>query len=97
MDGFESRLKSAVQISETFYAAIATHPRIGIERIPNGTNLTRVTFKSGSVADVAKKLGERGIAMSGPTGPATLTFGVNETWNRMSAADLIRSFEYALA
>ena len=96
MDGFEGRLKSAVQTSETFYAAMAKHPRLGIERIPNGTNLTRVTFKGVSVADVAKKLGERGIAMSGPAGPGTITMGVNETWNRMPATDLIRAFELAL-
>jgi threonine aldolase len=97
MDGFEARLKSAVQTSETFYTAIAKHPRIGIERIPNGTNLTRVTFKGVNAAVVAKKLSEHGIAMSGPDAPATLTFGVNETWNRMSAADLIRAFEQSLA
>jgi threonine aldolase len=97
MDGFAARLKSAVQTSETFYAAIAKHPRIGIERIPNGTNLTRVTFKGVSAADVAKRLGERGIAMSGPAAPATITFGVNETWNRMSPADLLDAFERSLA
>jgi len=97
MDGFEARLKSAVQTSETFYAAIAKHPRIGIERIPNGTNLTRVTFKGVSAADVAKRLGERGIAMSAPAGPATITMGVNETWNRLSPADLIDAFERSLA
>ena len=96
MDGFEGRLKSAVQISETFYSAMAKHPRITIERIPNGTNLTRVTFKGVSAADVAKQLAERGVAMSAPREPATLTFGVNETWNRMPAADLIRAFEQAL-
>ena len=96
MDGFEGRLKSAVQISETFYSAMAKHPRITIERIPNGTNLTRVTFKGISAADVAKQLAERGVAMSAPREPATLTFGVNETWNRMPAADLIRAFEQAL-
>jgi threonine aldolase len=97
MDGFGGRLKSAVQTSETFYAAMAKHPRLGIERIPGGTNLTRVSFKGVSVVDVAKRLGERGIAMSGPAAPATITFGVNETWNRMSAADLIRAFEQSLA
>ena len=96
MDGFEGRLKSAVQISETFYTALAKHPRIGIERIANGTNLTRVTFKGVSVAEVGKRLAERGIAMSGPQGPGTITFAVNETWNRMSAADLTRAFEQAL-
>ena len=97
MEGFEGRLKSAVETSETFYAAMAKHPRIGIERIANGTNLTRVTFKDVSAVDVARRLGERGIAMSAPHGSATITFGVNETWNRLKAADLIRAFEQALS
>ena len=97
MDGFEGRLKSAVQTSETFYSAIAKHPRVTIERIPNGTNLTRLTFKGVDASAVARKLGERGIAMSAPAGPATITVGVNETWNRMPAADLIRAFEDSLA
>ena len=96
MDGFEGRLKTAVQTSETFYLAMANHPKLTIERIPNGTNLTRVSFKGVSAADVAKRLGERGIAMSAPAGPATITFGVNETWNRMSAADMVRAFEQSL-
>ena len=96
MAGYEARLTSAVQNSETLYAAMAKHPRLGIERISNGTNLTRVTFKDTNAADVAKRLGERGIAMSAPAGPATITLAVNETWNRSSAADLIRAFEQAL-
>jgi threonine aldolase len=96
MDGFEGRLKSAVQTSETFYAAMAKHPRIGIERIPNGTNLTRVSFTGVSAADVAKRLADRGVAMSGPPGAATVTFGVNETWNRLPATELIRAFELSL-
>ena len=96
MEGFEGRLKSAVQTSETVYAALATHPRLAIERIPNGTNLTRLTFKGVSAADVARKLGERGILMSAPAGPATITLAVNETWARMPAADLITAFERAL-
>ena len=97
MDGFEDRLKSAVQISETFYSAMARHPRVAIERIPNGTNLTRVTLKGVTAADVAKRLAERGVAMSVPPSGVTIGFSVNETWNRMSAVDLIRAFEQALA
>ena len=96
MDGFEGRLKSAVQISETFYAAMSKHPRLAIERIPNGTNLTRVTFKGINAADVAKRLADRGVAMSGPAKSATITFGVNETWNRLPAAELIDAFEISL-
>jgi threonine aldolase len=97
MDGFEERLKSAVTVSETFYSAMAKHPRIALERIPNGTNLTRVMFKGVNAAGVAKRLAERGIAMSAPSGAATVTFGVNETWNRMTAADLVRAFEQSLS
>lgn len=96
MDGFEGRLRSAVQASETFYAALAKHPRLGIERIPGGTNLTRVAFKGLSGAEAAKRLGERGISMSPPAGSATVTFAVNETWTRLPVADLIRAFEQAL-
>ena len=97
MDGFEDRLKSAVNVSETFYSAMAKHPRIAIERIPNGSNVTRVTFKGVNAAGVAKRLAERGIAMSAPSGATTVTFGVNETWNRMTAADLIRAFAQSLS
>ena len=97
MDGFEGRLKSAVQHSENFYAAMAKHPRMAVERIPNGTNVTRVTFKGVSATDVARRLAERGIGMPAPPGAATVTLSVNETWNRMPAADLIRAFEQSLA
>jgi len=95
MDGFEGRLKSAVQASEAFYSAIGRHPKIGIERVPYGTNLTRVTFRGVSAAGVATRLAERGIAMSAPPGAATVTLAVNETWHRIAAADLIRAFEQA--
>ena len=96
MDGFEGRLKSAVQTSETFYAAMAKHPKLGIERIPNGTNLTRISFKGVNAQEVGKRLAERGIAMSAPAGAVTITFGVNETWSRMPVADLIAAFERSL-
>ena len=96
MEGFEGRLKAAVKTSETFYSAMAQHPRVGIERIPNGTNLARVTFKGVNPADVARRLAERGVAMPATPGATTLTLTVNETWNRMTAADLVRAFEEAL-
>jgi len=97
MDGFEGRLKSAVDTSEMFYAAMAKHPRVSIERIPDGTNLTRVSFKGIGAATVAKRVAERGVAMSASPMATAVTLGVNETWNRMIAADLIQAFEQALA
>jgi len=97
MDGFEARLKSAVQISETFYSTIAKHPRVSIERIPDGTNLTRVSFKGIGAATVAKRIAERGVAMSASPIATTVTLGVNETWNRMTATELTQAFEQSLA
>jgi len=96
MAGFDGRLKSAVQVSEAFYTAIARHPRVAIERIPNGTNLTRITFKGVTAAVVAARLAERGVRLPAAAGQATVTLGVNETWNRTTATDLIRAFEQSL-
>ncbi len=97
MDGFEGRLKSAVAVSEDFYTAIATHPRVKVERVPNGTNLTRVTLSGVAPATVATRLAARGVLMpSVPAGQSTVTLGVNETWNRLTATELTRAFEQAL-
>jgi threonine aldolase len=97
MDGFEGRLKSAVQISETFYSAMSKHPRLAIERISNGTNVTRVTFKGADGAQVARRLSERGILISLPAGSSSTVLGVNETWNRLRARELIDAFEKSLS
>jgi threonine aldolase len=96
MDGFDARLNTAVQASETLYAVLTKHPRVVLERVPSGTNLTRVTFKGTTAAEVSRRLRDRGVAMPGPAGAATITLAVNETWNRMSAADLIDAFEKSL-
>jgi threonine aldolase len=97
MDGFVDRLKSAVRVSEDFYSAIGRHPRIGISRLPNGTNLARVTLKHADPRAVAQRLSERGIRIPGASAEGAVTLGVNETWNRTTAADLARAFEQALA
>ena len=85
MDGFVDRLKTAVKVSEDFYTALASHPRVALERIPNGTNVTRVTVKQADLSAVAGRLAEQGVRLpaAGPGGVVTL--GVNETWNRVSA------------
>ena len=55
-----------------------------------------VGYADPATTDVAKRLADRGVAMSGPAKPATITFGVNETWNRLPAAELIDAFEKSL-
>ena len=82
MDGFLDRLKSAVRVSEDFYTAIARHPKVSVSRIPNGTNVTRLTLKGANVPAVRKKLLDRHIEMPGGSPEGVVTLGVNETWNR---------------
>ena len=96
MDGFLDRLKSALRVSEDFYTAIARHPKVSVSRIPNGTNLTRLTLKGANVAAVRNKLRDRHIEMPGGSPDGVVTLGVNETWNRIKGAELAAAFEHAL-
>jgi threonine aldolase len=97
MDGFLDRLRTAVRLSEELYASLARHPKVALDRVRNGTNLTRVTFRGVEPARVAAALAERGIRMPAAAPSGVVTLGVNETWTRRPAAELIRAFEHALA
>ena len=96
MEGYLDRLQRAVRVSEDFYSAIGRHPKVVVERIPNGTNLTRLTLKGVDAAAVARRLAERGILMPGGSPNGVVTLGVNETWNRTTGAELARAFELAV-
>ncbi len=95
MDGYLDRLKAAVRVSEAFYAEIARHPRVRVERVPNGTNLTRVALSGVDASAVAQRLAAHGIRMPSGTGGA-VTLGVNETWTRTTGPELARAFGQAL-
>jgi threonine aldolase len=97
MDGFVDRLKKAVTVSEDVYAALAKHPRLSIARVPNGTNVTQVTLRGVDAKAVASRLTERGIRMPAASASGVVTLGVNETWARRSAPDIVGAFERALA
>ena len=97
MDGFVERLRSAVEVSEAFYRAIAAHPRLAVERIPNGTNVARLTLKGVDPALATRRLAERGIRIPTVSSAGVVTLGVNETWTRITARDLVAAFEQALA
>jgi threonine aldolase len=96
MPGFVDRLKAAVRVSENLYAGLTRHPRVTIERIPNGTNLTRLTLRA-DLDVVTRRLSEAGLRMPTPSTNGTVMLGVNETWARRSAPDLLQAFEQALA
>ena len=96
MSGFAERLKAAVQISEHVYRALASHPRVIVERIPNGTNLTRLTLRA-DPGVVTRRLAETGIQMPIPAANGSVLLGVNETWARRSESEMLRAFTQALA
>ena len=96
MDGYIERLQAAVRVSEDVFAALSRHPRVTIDRIPNGTNLTRWTLRGIDSRVVAQRLAAESIRFpNAATGAVTV--GVNETWARQSSTDLVRALERALA
>lgn len=97
MDGFVDRLKTAVRVSEEVFGALARHPRLTIERIPNGTNLTRWTLRGVDGKTVATRLATDGIRFPVGSAAGATTVAVNETWGRRSAAEIVRALEGALA
>jgi threonine aldolase len=97
MDGFVDRLKAAVRTSEDVFAALARHPRLTIERMPNGTNLTRWMLRGVEGRTFAERLASEGIRFPATSSAGTATVAVNETWARRSGADLVRALERALA
>jgi threonine aldolase len=96
MDGFADRLKAAVRISEDVFAALTRHPRLTIERIPNGTNLTRWMLRGVDGRTFAERLALDGIRFPATSPAGAATVAVNETWARRSVIDLVRALERAL-
>ena len=95
MDGYLDRVQAAVRVSEDVYRAIASHPKVRVTPIPNGTNLRRVAVTGIDVKAMQQRLAERQIRLPGGA-DGTLTLGVNETWARTTGAELARAFTSAM-
>ena len=80
--------------------AIAAHPRVTVERIPNGTNLARRDVQGRRPRPLVARAAGRARHRACPArvaAPATVTLGVNETWNAHDGArSWSRAFEQAL-
>ena len=97
MDGFLERLTAAVRVSEDVMTALSRHGRVTIDRIPGGTNVSRWTIKGVDSRTVVQRLASDGIRFPAGSTAGVTTVGVNETWARRSAEEMIRAFERALA
>ena len=95
-EGYLARLQGAVRVSEELLAALSADPRFGVERVPNGTSLFRLTPRVAEAVAFAERLTAKGIAIPPPDAGA-FWLKVNETLNGVSAAALAEAFRSALA
>ncbi len=95
LPGFVDRYRQAVAVSESWLAQLTRHDAFSVERIPSGTNLSRLRVKTGDVAAFRRRLRNRGVTLGAPRDGHILV-GVNETWNRRPAGDLVELFVSSL-
>ncbi|MDG2089930.1 MAG: beta-eliminating lyase-related protein [Gammaproteobacteria bacterium] len=97
MEGFTDRLRSAVEISETFYSAIKDIPSVQLTRVVNGTNLAGITLDGVDIAEMRRRLAELNIMIGQPNADDRITLSVNETWNQTTGELLADAFARSLA
>ena len=95
LDGFEQRFRSAVQTSEKVIAALKADANFGVEAIANGTNIFRMRVFNVNAPVYQMRLADAGITSPDPVGD-WFAMQVNETWNRLPAADIYARFRQAL-
>lgn len=81
MEGFGPRLARAVATSEKVIAELGDR----VERVKNGTNLFYLRVNKPEV--FVKRAREAGVMVGAPVGER-ITVAVNETWNRLPAAEI---------
>ena len=96
LPGFQERFNQAVRTSEDVIRSLRQHEGFSFERVPSGTNLFRLRVHSRDATVVQKQLAITRILVSPPQRD-TFLIAVNETLNRMTAAELSDSFVRALA
>jgi threonine aldolase len=96
LPGFGERFTAAVRTSEDLIRTLQRHEQFSIERIPQGTNLFRMRVKSSDPLAYQKRLATRRVLVSAPQRDRFL-IAVNETLNRMTAAEVSDAFVRALA
>ena len=96
MHDFVDRLTSAVHISEEFYKAIENLSGVNVVRIPNGTNVARISLSGIDIPKFRQRLAAKNILIRKPNTDGTITLSVNETWNLTSAQQLAGAFEQAM-
>lgn len=98
-DGFLERYTKAVKISEELLQKLKNHPQFEIQRIPSGTNISKMAVKGITATAFAENLKKEGVLVrpSSANGLAnSLNLLVNESLLRSNATELASIFMRSL-
>jgi len=94
-EGFDKRMRAAVENAERALALLARDSNFEIERVPNGTNIFRMHVINVNPPVYQGRLEQAGIVAHVPTGDKFI-LQVNETWNRVPADEIAARFRRAM-
>lgn len=95
LEGFPERMARAAAVGEQVIAALERDRNFIVERIPDATNIFRLRTPGANAPAFQTRLEAAGISAR-PPATETQVLQVNETWNRLSAAEIIERFRRAL-
>lgn len=98
-DGFTERYAKAVTIAEDLIKKLSNNNRFTVQRIPNGTNIFRLTVKDITAESFVENLKNKRVITraAGKATPNDLIILVNESLLRSSAAELEDAFVKSLS
>ena len=97
-NGYLDHMKSAIAVSDEFMEGMDS-AGVGVDRIPNGTNIFRLIVPIDRAINLRNRLAEDDVFLSEPArrqGDAVFWLQVNETWNRTTGSRLVEQFRAAL-
>ena len=96
-EGYVERLSAAIGVSNTFFEKL-TGTDFKIDRVPNGTNVFKLTVAASRADRLRERLLAQGVVLPAhgntPAG-AMFVLQVNETWNRTTGEKLAEQFQRA--
>lgn len=95
LDGFEQRYRRGVETAEQVLSTLQADGPFELERVPNGTNVFRMRAQNVNTPVYLGRLEAAGISARPPSGD-WLSLQMNETWARVSAAEMVARFRKAL-
>jgi hypothetical protein len=75
---------------------LRAEPRLGVERVANGSNLFYLRVAGVEAGAYARKVSAAGLTLGAPVG-GRFTVAVNETWNRATSEEIAGRFRAGLA